>query len=66
MQQSNRFYTTDVKAINHILMNDYIYQKSEEARFSLSQILGDGVLVVEEDKHKHQVRRGFASLDDAL
>ncbi|PPQ82383.1 hypothetical protein CVT25_008344 [Psilocybe cyanescens] len=51
---SNRFYTTDVKAINHILMNDYIYQKSEQARFSLSQILGNGVLVVEEDKHKQQ------------
>ncbi|KAH9483655.1 Cytochrome P450 monooxygenase 169 [Psilocybe cubensis] len=50
----NRFYTTDVKAVNHILMNDYIYQKPEQTRFALSRVLGNGVLVVEEDKHKQQ------------
>ena len=52
----NRLYTTDTKAINHVLMNSYIYQKPESARYNLSQILGNGVLVVEEDKHKQQVQ----------
>jgi len=53
--QMNRLYTTDMKAINHVLMNDYIYQKPEAARYSLSLILGSGVLIVEGDKHKQQV-----------
>ncbi|TEB31341.1 cytochrome P450 [Coprinellus micaceus] len=52
----NRLYTTDLKAINHVLMNNYIYQKPAAARFGLSQILGNGVLVTEEDKHKQQRR----------
>ncbi|PPQ88686.1 hypothetical protein CVT25_010120 [Psilocybe cyanescens] len=52
----SRLYTTDVKAINHILMNDYVYQKTEDVRYTLRKILGDGVLVVEEDKHKQQRR----------
>ncbi|PPQ76652.1 hypothetical protein CVT24_011791, partial [Panaeolus cyanescens] len=50
----HRLYTTDTKAINHILMNSYIYQKPDAARYQLSQILGSGVFVVEEDKHKRQ------------
>ena len=44
-----------MKAINHVLMNDYLYQKPEPARYNLSQILGSGILVVEGDKHKQQV-----------
>ena len=51
----NRLYTIDTKAINHALMNSYIYQKSESARYNL-RILGNGVLVVEEDKYKQQVQ----------
>ena len=50
-----RLYTIDTKAINHVLMNDYLYQKPEPARYNLSQILGSGILVVEGDKHKQQV-----------
>ena len=50
-----RLYTIDTKAINHVLMNDYLYQKPETARYNLSQILGSGILVVEGDKHKQQV-----------
>ena len=50
-----RLYTVDTKAINHVLMNDYIYEKPEPARYNLSQILGSGILVVEGDKHKQQV-----------
>ena len=53
--QINRLYTTDTKALNHVLMNDYLYEKPETARYILSQILGSGILVVEGDKHKQQV-----------
>ncbi|KAJ4473128.1 cytochrome P450 [Lentinula aciculospora] len=49
-----RLFTMDTKALNHILMNHYIYQKPEVARYNLSQILGEGVLSTEEDKHKLQ------------
>ncbi|KAF5318106.1 hypothetical protein D9619_012269 [Psilocybe cf. subviscida] len=51
-----RLYTTDTKALNHILMNSYTYQKPESARFGLSRIVGPGVLVVEGEKHKQQRR----------
>ena len=50
-----RLYTVDTKAINHVLMNSYIYQKPEPAQYSLRRILGSGLLVVESDKHKQQV-----------
>lgn len=53
--QLPRLYTTDTKALNHILMNSYTYQKPESARFGLSRIVGPGVLVVEGEKHKQQV-----------
>ncbi|KAJ3974379.1 cytochrome P450 [Lentinula raphanica] len=49
-----RLFTMDTKALNHILMNHYVYQKPEVARYQLSQILGEGVLVTEEDAHKLQ------------
>jgi hypothetical protein len=53
--QIDRLFTTDHKAINHILMNDFDYQKPEPARWQLGRILGYGVLVVEGEKHKKQV-----------
>lgn len=53
--QMNRLYTTDTKALSHILMNSGLYQKPEPMRFNLSQILGSGLLVVEGDIHKQQV-----------
>jgi len=49
-----RLYTMDTKALNHVLMNSYDYQKPAPARFNLAEILGDGVLVTEGDKHKQQ------------
>ncbi|KDR83061.1 hypothetical protein GALMADRAFT_238857 [Galerina marginata CBS 339.88] len=49
-----RLYITDLKAINHIITNYYTYQRPEAGRYALGQILGNGVLVVEEDKHKQQ------------
>ena len=53
--QMNRLYTTDTKAVNHILMNSGLYQKPEAMRFNVSQTLGFGLLVVEGDQHKQQV-----------
>ncbi|KAG6809703.1 hypothetical protein H0H92_015069 [Tricholoma furcatifolium] len=38
-----RLYTTDLKALNHILMNTSIYQKPESARYNLTRILGEGL-----------------------
>ncbi|KAF5344244.1 hypothetical protein D9758_012354 [Tetrapyrgos nigripes] len=51
-----RLYTTDTKALNHVLMNHYTYQKPEMAAYSLSQVLGSGILIMEGDKHKMQRR----------
>lgn len=51
-----RLYTTDTKALNHILVNSYIYQKPEATRYHLTRTVGPGVLVVEEDKHRQQRR----------
>ncbi|KAF9453702.1 cytochrome P450 [Macrolepiota fuliginosa MF-IS2] len=50
----SRLFTMDLKAINHILMNSQVYQKPEQSRFFLSRILGDGVLIVEGEKHRKQ------------
>ncbi|KAK7016080.1 cytochrome P450 [Favolaschia claudopus] len=50
-------YTTDTKAIQHVLSNNYIYQKSESGRWLLSRLGGPGVLVVEEDEHKSLKQR---------
>ncbi|KAJ7597102.1 cytochrome P450 [Mycena floridula] len=49
-----RLYTTDTKAINHVLMHSFDYQKPEQARWALSRVVGHGVLVVEGEKHKQQ------------
>ncbi|KAG6900352.1 hypothetical protein C0993_011983 [Termitomyces sp. T159_Od127] len=49
-----RLYTTDTKALNHVLMNTSVYQKPRAARHNLARILGEGVLVVEGEKHKQQ------------
>jgi len=50
-------YTTDTKALNHILQNNYIYHKPNLMRWNLGRITGpDGLLIVEDDKHKYQRR----------
>ncbi|KAK7035894.1 cytochrome P450, partial [Favolaschia claudopus] len=52
--QLNRLYTADTKAVHHFL-SSYNYRKPEMARYTLSRIVGDGVLVTEGDIHKQQV-----------
>ncbi|KAJ7259650.1 cytochrome P450 [Mycena rebaudengoi] len=49
-----RLYTTDTKALHHILSNNHVYQKSEISRYTLGRIVGPGILVVENDVHKQQ------------
>jgi len=51
-----RLFTMDTKALNHVLTNSYDYQKPFVTRYNLGRIVGPGVLVVEEDKHRQQRR----------
>ncbi|PIL29244.1 cytochrome P450 [Ganoderma sinense ZZ0214-1] len=51
-----RLFTTDTRALNHILTHSAEYQKPEEARRSLAHILGRGVLFKEGDQHRQQRR----------
>ncbi|KAJ7328051.1 cytochrome P450 [Mycena albidolilacea] len=50
----SQLYTTDNKAVQHILSNTYLYQKPASGRYFLGRVVGPGVLVVEEDVHKKQ------------
>ncbi|KAL0575385.1 hypothetical protein V5O48_006598 [Marasmius crinis-equi] len=50
----SRFYTTDVKATQHVLMNHYEYQKPGVMRTLLVDVFGDGLLNTEGDRHKFQ------------
>lgn len=51
-----RVFTLDLKAINHVLMNSYLYQKPKDLLYNLEIVVGKGVLIVEEDAHKNQRR----------
>ena len=62
----NCLYTLDKKALNHVLMNSYVYQKPEATRYGMSLIIGNGLVVVEEDKHKQQVHLPFANFSVIL
>ncbi|KAF8195296.1 cytochrome P450 [Mycena galopus ATCC 62051] len=49
-----QLYTTDTKAVQHILSNSTLYEKPAEGRYFLGRVVGPGVLVVEGDEHKKQ------------
>lgn len=49
-----RLFTTDPRALAHVLKESYIWQKPEAVRYSLGTILGEGMLFVEADKHRLQ------------
>jgi len=51
-----RLWTMDTRALNHVLTHSNNYQKSPEGRFHLSRIVGPGLLVTEEEQHRHQRR----------
>lgn len=42
----DRLYTTDLRALNHILTHSADYQKSELSRYILEKMLGNGPLFV--------------------
>ncbi|KAK6984822.1 cytochrome P450 [Favolaschia claudopus] len=50
----SQLQTSDPKALQHVLSNHYLYQRSPAGRYVLGRIVGPGVLVVEEDEHKKQ------------
>ncbi|KAF9071151.1 cytochrome P450 [Rhodocollybia butyracea] len=47
-------YTADIKALNHILLNEYIYHKPHILQWSLGRISGPGLFYVQDGKHKIQ------------
>ncbi|KAK7040251.1 hypothetical protein VNI00_009717 [Paramarasmius palmivorus] len=49
-------WTTDWKALGHILKNDSTWQKAEGFRFTLARLLGDGLIATEGARHKLQRR----------
>ncbi|CAL1696958.1 unnamed protein product [Somion occarium] len=52
---SNRLYTVDIRAINHLLMNSTtIYQRSETSRKNVIRLLGPGLLITEGEQHRQQ------------
>ncbi|KAF8554640.1 cytochrome P450 [Imleria badia] len=53
---SNRLFTMDTRAINHVLTHSIDYQKPSQVRYNLSQVLGEGVLFVEGAQHRQQRR----------
>jgi cytochrome P450 len=54
--QSNRLFTIDHRAINHILTHSFEYQKPAQGRYNLSRIVGEGVLITEGETHRKQRR----------
>ncbi|KAF7335388.1 hypothetical protein MVEN_02191300 [Mycena venus] len=50
----SQLFTTDTKAVQHILSNSDLYQKPAMRRYFLGRVVGPGVLVAEEDVHKKQ------------
>lgn len=52
----DRLVMIDCKAAGHILSHSQIYEKPEQIRYSLGQVLGPGLLFVEGETHKRQRR----------
>jgi len=51
-----RLFTMDTRAVNHILTHSEYYPKPAAERMHLARILGQGLLVVEGEKHRQQRR----------
>ncbi|KAA1474006.1 cytochrome P450 [Dentipellis sp. KUC8613] len=50
----NKLLTVDLKAINHVLTHSMEFYKSDQVRFVLHELLGDGLLAVEGPQHRLQ------------
>ncbi|KAJ7234598.1 cytochrome P450, partial [Mycena rebaudengoi] len=59
-------YTSDTKAINHIVTNTNLYGKGPVAIRSLKDLFGNGILSVEGDVHKQQASIQLMSIIYAL
>lgn len=53
---SDRLFTMDTRALNHVLTHSSDYQKPAQVRYNLARILGEGVLFVEGAQHRQQRR----------
>ncbi|KAG2159211.1 cytochrome P450 [Suillus bovinus] len=53
---SDRLFTMDTRALNHVLTHSNDYQKPSQVRYNLARILGEGVLFVEGAQHRQQRR----------
>ncbi|PVG01580.1 cytochrome P450 [Serendipita vermifera] len=52
----DRLFTTDTKALQHVLSNSMIWQKPEGLRFNLGNLAGHGLLFAEGNDHRRQRR----------
>ncbi|KAF7329164.1 Cytochrome P450 [Mycena kentingensis (nom. inval.)] len=48
---TTQVFTSDPVALNHILQRDDTYQKPSGARFYMQQMMGNGLLAVEDEQH---------------
>ncbi|KAJ7633677.1 cytochrome P450 [Mycena polygramma] len=51
LMSATQLYTIDTVALHHIVNKSDIYQKSPMIRFTLRSMLGEGLLVAEDDEH---------------
>ncbi|KAJ7686344.1 cytochrome P450 [Mycena rosella] len=59
----NELHTADIKAINHIVTNSSIYQRSPSNRDAFTRVVGKGIFGVELDDHKrHNPAFGIAQI----
>ncbi|CCM05373.1 uncharacterized protein FIBRA_07589 [Fibroporia radiculosa] len=49
-------YTADTRAVSHVFNHTDEYQKPEDVRSSLAELLAEGLLVVEGEQHRRQKR----------
>ncbi|KAJ7302399.1 cytochrome P450 [Mycena albidolilacea] len=53
---TSELYTSDIKALTHIVNNGAIYRRAPSFRSITAMLLGKGILSVDLDQHKHQRR----------
>ncbi|KAJ7676712.1 cytochrome P450 [Mycena polygramma] len=58
----NILYTSDVKALSHIIANAPIYQTPDFEKRARKAVLGNGILTVEMEDHKRQATFGTSQI----
>lgn len=54
--QRTQLFTIDTKAVQHVLTHYLSYPKPEMVRYRLSMLMGNGLVLVEGDRHREQRR----------